>query len=51
MAALRYRGRFRAEFIERALQLGRDIRCLAVFDVAALHHVDQLAIAQQCNRG
>jgi hypothetical protein len=39
-----------AEFIECAFQLGGDVDRFAMFNVAALHHVDELAVAQQRNR-
>jgi hypothetical protein len=48
-AALQNRGGFGAEFVEDVFQFGGDVRGLAMFDVAALHHVDQLAVAQKRN--
>src|SRR6185312_15387737 len=43
--------RFGAELVECFLQLGGNIHGLAMLDVAALHHVDNLSVAQQGNRG
>src|SRR6185369_505125 len=42
--------RFGAELVECFLQLGGNIHGLAMLDVAALHHVDNLSVAQQGNR-
>ena len=36
--------------IEHPRQFRGDIVCVAVLDVAALHHVDDLAVAQYGNR-
>src|SRR5882724_10326026 len=51
MSALRNRGGLGAELIERALQFRGDVRRLTVLNVAPMHHVDYLAVAQQRNRG
>src|SRR6266852_417959 len=48
--SLQNRGGVGAELVERAFQLGGDIRCLAMLDVAALHHVDYFTVAQQRDR-
>jgi hypothetical protein len=34
------RDRLGAELVEQALEFGGDVRCLAIFDVTALHHVN-----------
>ena len=44
-AALQNRGGFDAELVESVFQLGGDVRRLAMLDVAALHHVDDLTVA------
>src|SRR5215472_18274574 len=44
-------GRIRAEPVEHRLEFRGNIGGFAVLDIAALDHVDELAIAQKCDRG
>ena len=49
-ARARLRGLLDAELVERLRQLGRDHLRVAALDLAPLHHVEQLAVAQQADR-
>src|SRR5579863_2678669 len=40
-----------AEFVEGVRQIGGDRERVAAFDVAALEHVDEFAVAQKSDRG
>src|SRR5581483_3058147 len=44
-------GRFGAELLERLLQLRGNVDGFAMFDIAALHHVDELSVSQNADRG
>jgi hypothetical protein len=44
-------GGFGAEFVEGGFEIGGNGRSFAGFDVAARHHVDELTVAEDCNRG
>src|ERR1700750_2925264 len=42
--------RFSAELLKRLLQLRRDVERFTVFDIAALHHVHELAVPKNSDR-
>src|ERR1700677_4691054 len=44
-------GGFGAEFVEGGFEIGGNGRSFAGFDVAARHHVNELTVAEDCNRG
>src|SRR5581483_4728343 len=40
-----------AELVEGSGQVSRDVLGVAIFDVATLHEIDELAIAKEADRG